>query len=176
MTRDEAIKTLRSMKSDFPLPKAAQTRRAQNDALDVAIEALKVEPCEDTISRQAAVDALNKLDVSDGVGISSIACDLQEEAIRSIENLPSVQPDPHWIPCSKKLPEYMESVLTWDGVSYCVEKRIRYIRDEEGNPIEGDWWVSDEYDDMESDYYLGLRDGAVIAWMPLPEPYKEGRQ
>ena len=47
----------------------------------------------DLISRQAAIDALNKLDVSDGVGISSVACDLQAEAIRSIENLLSVQPD-----------------------------------------------------------------------------------
>lgn len=46
----------------------------------------------DLISRQAAIDELNKLDVSDGVGISSIACDLQEKAIRSIENLPAVQP------------------------------------------------------------------------------------
>lgn len=47
----------------------------------------------DTISRQAALDALNKLDVSDGVEISSVACDLQKEAIRSIENLPSAQPE-----------------------------------------------------------------------------------
>ena len=47
----------------------------------------------DVIYRQEAIDALNKLDVSDGVGISSVACDLQEEAIRSIENLLSAQPD-----------------------------------------------------------------------------------
>ena len=47
----------------------------------------------DTIDRQEAIDALNKLDVSDGVGISSVACDLREEAIRSIENLLSAQPD-----------------------------------------------------------------------------------
>ena len=45
----------------------------------------------DMINRQDAIDILNKLDVSDGVGISSVACYLQEEAIRSIENLPSVQ-------------------------------------------------------------------------------------
>lgn len=89
---------------------------------------------------------------------------------------PSVQPEQRWIPCSKKLPNYMEPVLTWDGVSYCVEKRIRYIRDEEGNPIEGDWWVSDEYNDIESDYYPGLRDGAAIAWMSLPELYKEEKK
>jgi len=47
----------------------------------------------DLISRQSVIEALNKLDVSDGVGISSIACDLQEEAIHNIENLPSAQPE-----------------------------------------------------------------------------------
>lgn len=45
----------------------------------------------DMINRQDAIDILNKLDVSDGVGISSAACYLQEEVLRSIENLPSVQ-------------------------------------------------------------------------------------
>ena len=54
------------------------------------------------IKKRAAIDALNGLDVSDGVGISSVACDLQEEAIRSIENLPfeDVAPVRHgrWIP------------------------------------------------------------------------------
>ena len=54
----------------------------------------------DTISRKAALNVLNKLDVSDGVGISSVACSLQEEAIRSIEDLPSAQPERnqgHWV-------------------------------------------------------------------------------
>lgn len=78
-----------------------------------------------------------------------------------------------WIPCSERLPEYGEPVLTWDGYCYCVEKRIPYIRDECGEPISSDWWVSDEYDERESDYYPNLRDGACIAWMPLPEPYTE---
>lgn len=33
---EEAIEILQSMKSDFPLPKAAQTRRAQNESLEAA--------------------------------------------------------------------------------------------------------------------------------------------
>lgn len=59
MEKEEAIEILQSMKSDFPLPKAAQTRRAQNDALDAAIEALKAESCEDAVNRQAVLYAIN---------------------------------------------------------------------------------------------------------------------
>ena len=96
---------------------------------------------------------------------------------KRIEDIPTAQPEPKWIPCSERLPEYNESVLTWDGNTFFVEKRIPYIRDDDGEPIEGDWWVGDEYDDYESEYYPNLRDGAAIAWMPyeLPEPYKENK-
>ena len=48
----------------------------------------------DYISRQAAIDALNKLDVSDGVGISSIACSVQESAISAIQHLLSADVQP----------------------------------------------------------------------------------
>lgn len=87
-----------------------------------------------------------------------------------IDSMPTVDAEPHWIPCSERMPEYFEPVLTWDGHCYSVEKRIPYIRDEEGNPIKSEWWVSDDYEE-ETDYYPNLRDGAAIAWMPLPKPY-----
>lgn len=54
MTNKEAAEILQRMKSDFPLPKAAQTRRAQNDALDIAIEVLKAEPCENAMLKEIA--------------------------------------------------------------------------------------------------------------------------
>lgn len=95
-----------------------------------------------------------------------------EIAIELIKRQPTVDAEPHWIPCSKKLPEYFEPVITWDGHCYSVEKRIPFIRDEDGNPIKGEWWVSDDYDEEETDYYPNLRDGAAIAWMPLPKPYE----
>ena len=116
----------------------------------------------DTISRQAAIDAA-KHAWAKGL-----------EPSQYIEIIPPAQPEPHWIPCSERLPEYNESVLTWDGYVFCIEKRIPYIRDDDGEPIEGDWWVGDEYDEYESEYYPNLRDGAAIAWMPLPDPYKGG--
>lgn len=78
-----------------------------------------------------------------------------------------------WIPCSERLPEYGVSVLTYDGNCFCVEKQIPIIRDENGEAISSNWWVSDDYDESCDDYYPNLRDGACIAWMPLPEPYRK---
>ena len=95
-----------------------------------------------------------------------------KKAIRVVKNATTIDAEPHWIPCSERLPEYFEPVITWDGNCYFVEKRIPYIRDEDGSPIKGEWWVSDDYDEEETDYYPNLRDGAAIAWMPLPEPYE----
>ena len=128
MTRDEAIRTLQSMKSDFPLPKAAQTRRAQNDALDVAIEVLKAEPCEDAISRQAAIDALKEhrgLYCGDSPNTFSklpygekCRVDELDTAIATLVNLPSVQPEVKKISytdcANAMLMMWMDEVLT-DG-------------------------------------------------------------
>ena len=110
------------------------------------------------------------------VKIFDIGCgcddDHHERFLDAIDDAPTIE-QPHWISCSERLPEYNESVLTWDGYTFCIEKRIPYIRDDDGEPIEGDWWVGDEYDDYESECYPNLRDGAAIAWMPLPEPHRE---
>lgn len=76
-----------------------------------------------------------------------------------------------WISCNERFPDYMTAVLTWDGTAYAVEKRIPYIIDEDGEHIISEWWVSDDFDEENIGYYPNLRDGAAIAWMPLP-PYK----
>ena len=70
---------------------------------------------DDTIYRQAAIDVLNKLDVSDGVGISAIACDLQGEAICSIKNLPSVESE-----IAEKLYQYKCYITDESGLQHEV--------------------------------------------------------
>ena len=176
LSKEEAIVILSDMKIDIPLPKAAVTQRERNAALDMAIIALscsEIPNSADSISRQAAIDAIENAFDRETI----LNRFVRKIAISAVRLLPSAQPEQRWIPVTERLPEHMEPVLTWDGGVYCVEKRIPYIRDDDGEPIEGDWWVSDDYDEYDSDYYPNLRDGACIAWQPLPEPpYQEGER
>lgn len=85
MTREKAIEYL--IKADSTVYKDSKTETAK--ALEMAVEMLKQEPCEDCISRQAAIDAAMK-DVSD-IRTHDFNAGATRAANR-IENLPSVQP------------------------------------------------------------------------------------
>ena len=64
--------------------------REQKEALDMAIKALEQEPCEDTISRQAAIDALTALEEPAPTARHLSAIYDCEDAIKA---LPSAQPE-----------------------------------------------------------------------------------
>ena len=67
-----------------------------------------------------------------------------------------------WIPVSERLPE--------DSGEYLVS----IIDEYDGNyEAVGVTWLKD-YDTKESKWRVLGIDETVIAWMPLPEPYKEG--
>ena len=91
------------------------------------------------------------------------------------EDMPSAQP--RWIPVTERLPEYFVPVLTWDGQNQCVEMRIPYVITTEGETIKSDWWCDDYWEDKEESLYnpQDLRDGAALAWMPLPKPWRGGQ-
>lgn len=58
MTREEAIARIRE---HMVIHKMDEPRAIHiSEALDMAIKALEQQPCEDTISRQAAIDSLNE--------------------------------------------------------------------------------------------------------------------
>ena len=63
-----------------------------------------------------------------------------------------------WIPYSERLPELNVPVLTQWGVYYSGEIRIEILYLNELGRWNGN---------------LGEPNGKVIAWMPLPEPYKQ---
>lgn len=96
----------------------------------------------DLIDRQAALNCFHAW--IDSRGDIHEPDEMQE--YRSIEALPSAQPEPKWIPCSERLPEK-------DG--YYLTTTMYY-------QVYRDYWNGDNWDRTEM----------IIAWMPLPEPYK----
>lgn len=73
-----------------------------------------------------------------------------------IAELPSVQPEPHWIPCSERLPE---------------KDQICIVTDETRSNTYEYRFCNQTYDEDQGWTYLKHR---IIAWMPLPEPHQEG--
>lgn len=84
------------------------------------------------IDLDAAINALEKIDCSDGVGISALKCDVVDDAVTVIKELPSVDAVPvrhgQWIPCyplGDDGPEgYMCSVCHiggWEKTNFCSE-------------------------------------------------------
>ena len=106
MTNEKAIMCLEDMKIKVPIPKAARQARENNEALDVAIKALKNEP--------------------------------------------------HWIPCSERLPKEEGFYFVTLAYKHGAETNIRFFKIESG---EGYWslWGNEN----------------ITAWMPKPIPYKE---
>lgn len=110
-----------------------------------------------------------------------------EEIIKRLTSLPSAQPkitlesaidylhsigwmqehdrileEPQWIPCSEKLPEQdVEVIVTNEWGNVEIAQLISYF-DGHGETLT---WKTEEY------YYDELNE--VIAWMPLPKPYRE---
>lgn len=68
-----------------------------------------------------------------------------------------------WIPVAERLPEEKENPITMDFYEYPVTYKVGDITDVRYRKFgRGHWWCG-----------LNNCDEYVIAWMPLPEPYKE---
>ena len=86
MTREEAIKMLKSKMNGH-----TDTSYEWAETVRMAIKALEQEPCEDAISRQAAIDTCLNIYFN---GYK------EKDLLHDIKNLPSVNPQPktgHWI-------------------------------------------------------------------------------
>lgn len=97
--------------------------------------------------------------------------DLQEENRKLKEKIAELEKD-KWIPCSERLPELnmvemeaegeyfviSDSVIVTDGEHMCI---TQYEIDDEYTK---GWLNNCDEEEMEE----------IVAWQPLPEPYKEG--
>ena len=107
--------------------------------------------------------------------------DNEVTARKLIDEQPTIQPEPHWIPVTERLPENNDPVnVTW--VNRNPEVYYMDIKDKPFTATahyhRGHWyWYSsvtqeylDEYGEWTPDHVD--KDVEIIAWMPLPEPYK----
>lgn len=108
------------------------------------------------IPKRAAIEKLQRecrevsdyLDEMEGCDSYCLAVEGIAKCLNDMRVVKPEQSTGRWIPCSERLPEYGVGVLTFNRDD---EYEVNHIIDEE----DGEWFF----------------DG-VIAWMPLPEPYK----
>ena len=148
ITREEAIQILADL-IDSPF---LHTWEKQNKALHMAIEALSV----DVVSREECDEC--KTD-KEGVLLQQLA-ELQGDYETMKNAYEDALADAEWIPCSERLPsddEYViVSVLDDHGDTPWKYTTVAWL-------CNGTWIAYNE-----------ILFGDVIAWMPLPMPYKGG--
>lgn len=84
-----------------------------------------------------------------------------------VQEAPTIDPKPQWIPCSDRFPEC-------ENGSESKEAVLFQLRDT--GTIEVGYYgrggkYKDSYFRSYRDRYEGFSSDCVIAWMPLPEPY-----
>ena len=161
MTREEAILHIEKTKEFLTSPKICWSKYDDKiTALDIAIEALQggdadmtgtspyMQPSPDSgVDLISRADAICEVLVNDGM----------DNIVDRINTLPSAEAK--WIPCSERLPKKGEVVLITNGKGNvrCGQYRSEYdVRYEKHY-----WW------------WKGKTVETVLAWMPLPEPYRE---
>lgn len=88
-----------------------------------------------------------------------------------LDRIPSAQPEPQWIPCSEMEPKKSGRYLCTHSRTGIVSPDY-YTTQEQAEELFAD--PKDEYLDLEE--YIGWTSKNVIAWMPLPEPYRAERR
>jgi hypothetical protein len=118
------------------------------------------EPCEDAISREAAIRWVKT--ECNPYGKPTIDFESGKKVIEHLKQMPSVTPKPKtvkWIPVSEKMPEEGKTVMA--STNYGIYPEAKYSKK---YGWKWPWEVGE-------DYWTEIVD-SVEAWMPLPEPYK----
>ena len=127
----------------------------------------QAEPCEDAASRQVAIDTLLKWMWPICINNEEVIESDDMVAVRNIlKSLLPAQPKQRWTPVTERLPNDYTDVLVW----------FEYFRYGDYNCLYQTYGIgnySTKYDSWTINHETGWDKLQVIAWMPLPKPYKE---
>lgn len=93
-------------------------------------------------------------------------CDLDSEIVEEIVNELAEEHNGDWIPVSERLPEINKPVLCWVR-STTIASGETYII---GSCSSGFWFLQ-TYEI--GHHHFPVKDYEVVAWQPLPEPYRQ---
>ena len=132
----------------------------------------------DLISRQAAIRWVKT--ECNPYGKPTLDFESGKKVIEHLEQMPSAQPEQRWIPCSERLPEAEDCPM-----DCLVTRKSKYIGNYTDMAVceKNGMWTHEDWDaivlgdvkDGKSTGLISTRDDDIIAWMPLPEPYREER-
>lgn len=138
------------------------TERSKDDFIAICMDE-EQEQCGDYISRKKVIDTIYCECSGENLDIDFAKVLLLQRAIKALQ---PVIPMPKWIPVSERLPENHKDVLI-----YLKDNRITIgVYNSHKLPFSNNaigWGVDPTIS------VHGFSSDDVIAWMPLPEPYKE---
>lgn len=119
-----------------------------------------------TIDADALKSRVLKWMPSDPCGIEErefpFEADIVASLMMEIEEALTIEPEPHWIPCSEGLPEYRKLV---DVTTRDLRVKLAYLDSIKEDGTDELWIIPLE--DAECALWN------VVAWKPRPEPWKE---
>ena len=93
------------------------------------------------------------------------AKEITESFCKDIDEQPTVDPEPHWIPVTERLPKDNRQVLVYARSAHYALAKYDEMRNADGT-YKKQWVTFDAWKPL---YTIK----EVIAWMPVPAPWKE---
>ena len=136
------------------------------------------------MTREEAIKVLNTYDVNFNEYTAEEIADAIDMAIEALKALPSADAVQGWIPCNKQMPDELETVnVTW--VNHLAPPYYKHIEDvpfvDSAVYYRGKWyWWDATVIDVLAEYGKDCnaeqidKDIEILAWQPLPTPYKGG--
>lgn len=152
MTREEAITALGD-RNNLLWGMSKEEKKYYSEALEMAISAL---------SEELSEDGTLTVHVSDGSKVKRVFV-MGDNIFGGLYYPDSAENKGEWIPVSERLPKERQAVLCW-AESTAERLDAEFI----GQYDNGDWFLQSDANHLSYPHQYN-----VVAWQPLPEPYKK---